>query len=197
MRKVITTILTLLAFWSCEKTTDTPPVITPEPEVPEVTYNIGDLYDANGIKGLIFRVNSDGKSGLIVSLNEPKTKLAWSTELVVTNATSFKDGAQNTATIFAINNWQDKYPAFVWCKSLGEGWYIPSVNELKELLLIGSSNTFQRAIVANKAIPFSDGKYLSSTEQDEFWVHLVDYNTNTSSGNYKQYTYNIRAIHAF
>ena len=91
----------------------------------------------------------------------------------------------------------DKYPAFVWCKSLGDGWYIPSVNELRELLIIGSGNTFTQAIVKNKATRFSGGKYLSSTEMDQFWMYYVDFETFIEEGNYKQYTYSIRAIHAF
>lgn len=198
MRKFLLLICTILSIVSCNNNEDTPqPQPTPVPEPSQPTYNIGDLYDNNGVKGLIFKVNADGESGLIVSLVEAETMLAWSTDLVVTNATSRNSGAENCAKIMKIADWNSKYPAFAWCHSLGEGWYLPSVNELKELLLICSGNTFKQAIVTNNAARFSDGKYLSSTEMDQYWAYYVDYATDIEKGNYKQYTYKVRAIHTF
>lgn len=199
MKKFLFLFSAMLCIVACkpENIPDPDPQPEPAPEVNQSAYKIGDLYEKDGVKGLIFKLNADGVSGLIVSLEESQTMLAWSTELVVTNATSRKNGAENCAKIMSIADWSSKYPAFVWCDSLGDGWYIPSINELKELLLIGSGNTFKQAIVANKATHFSAGKYLSSTEMDQYWAYIVDYDTNMESGNYKQYTYNVRAIHAF
>ena len=199
MKKLLLLLSAILCIVACNpsNTPDPTPQPEPTPEESQPAYKVGDLYDVDGVKGLIFRVNEDGQSGLIVSLTESQTKLAWSTELVVTNATSRKNGAENCEKIMAIADWSSKYPAFVWCKSLGDGWYIPSVNELRELLIIGSSNTFTQAIVKNKATRFSGGKYLSSTEMDQFWMYYVDFETFVEEGNYKQYTYSVRAIHAF
>ena len=199
MRKFLLLLCAMLCVVACEpgKNPDPDPQPEPAPEVNQSAYKVGDLYDVDGVKGLIFRVNDDGKSGLIVSLTEAPTKLAWSTELVVTNATSRKNGVENCEKIMTIADWSSKYPAFVWCKSLGDGWYIPSVNELRELLIIGSGNTFTQAIVKNKATRFSSGKYLSSTEMDQYWMYYVDFDTFITDGNYKQFTYNVRAIHAF
>lgn len=196
MRKILLLLSIILCTISCKpgKNPD-PEEIKPAPSQP--AYKVGDLYESNGIKGLIFKLNEDKVSGLIVSLEQPQTQLPWSSDLVVIGATSRTNGAENMAVIESIADWQSKYPAFVWCKSLGDGWYIPSVNELKELLFIGSSNTFKQAIAANKAAFFASGKYLSSTEMDQYWIYLVDYNTCIESGNYKQYTYNVRAIRAF
>ena len=199
MKKLLLLLSAILCIVACNpsNTPDPTPQPEPTPEESQPAYKVGDLYDVDGVKGLIFRVNEDGQSGLIVSLTESQTKLAWSTELVVTNATSRKNGAENCEKIMAIADWSSKYPAFVWCKSLGDGWYIPSVNELRELLIIGSGNTFTQAIVKNKATRFSGGKYLSSTEMDQFWMYYVDFETFIEEGNYKQYTYSVRAIHTF
>lgn len=169
MRKIIALFFALLSIVSCKENGD----ITPEtPQVLEekpTEYKIGDLYDVDGVKGLVFRVDEGGTSGLIVSMTEPETMLAWGLEHVLIGSSIRTSGEQNTAIIYSLTDWEAKYPAFAWCKSLGNGWYIPSVNELKELLLIGSSNTFAQAIIDNKATPFaSDYKYLSSTEMDEF-----------------------------
>ena len=36
----------------------------------EKTYKVGDLYDENGKKGIVYEVSADGKHGKIVSLEE-------------------------------------------------------------------------------------------------------------------------------
>lgn len=199
MRKLLAFALTALLLIGCKKEDVTPnEEPTPQPEPSVTTYKIGDLYDKDGVKGLVFRVDESGKSGLIVSLSEPEQMKAWSYDLVPTGATIRSCGEQNTAIIYTQPNWESRYPAFAWCKSLGEGWYIPSIDELRELLIIGSSNTFALAIHNNKATPFAtDYYYLSSTEMDEFWVYIVDAQSQKESANYKQYTYHTRAIHSF
>ena len=35
--------------------------------------------------------------------------------------------------IKSISDWQSKYPAFKWCADLGDGWYLPSINELRAI----------------------------------------------------------------
>ena len=199
MRELLAFALTALLFIGCKKEDVTPnEEPTPQPEPSVTTYKIGDLYNKDGVKGLVFRVDESGKSGLIVSLSEPEQMKAGSYDLVPTGATIRSCGEQNTAIIYAQPNWKSRYPAFAWCNSLGEGWYIPSIDELRELLIIGSSNTFALAIHNNKATPFAtDYYYLSSTEMDEFWVYIVDAQSQKESANYKQYTYHTRAIHSF
>lgn len=198
MEHFLTLALVLLLFTGCDKG-EVETNHTPEPMPEQVTiYNIGDLYDKDGIKGLVFRVNEGGQSGLIVSLSEAESPKAWSYEFIATGSNIRSSGEQNTAIIYSLPDWQNKYPAFVWCKNLGSGWYIPAVNELRELLLISSSTTFSRAISTNNATPFaSQGYYLSSTEMDEYWVYIVDAQTRKESANYKQYTYHTRAIRSF
>lgn len=197
---MIAFVLTLFfAIWATACDSNHTPEITPDPTpTPEVrSYSIGDLYDNDGVQGLVFRVNEAGDSGLIVSLTEPDNMLAWGTEFITTGSNVRSSGQMNTEIIYTLPNWEKKYPAFAWCKSLGEGWYIPSVNELRELLIIGSSNTFRESIIKNKATAFSAGKYLSSTEMDDWWVYLVDAATTQESANYKQYIYRVRAIYQF
>ena len=161
MRQFILLIGALLCITSCKSDNNPDPIPEPEPE-PTQGYKVGDLYDSNGVKGLVFKVNEDGTSGLIASMYEPESMLAWATELIVTKATSLDSGEKNCATIFALPNMESHYPAFAWCKSLGEGWYIPSIRELKELLMVGYSATFSQAIEQHNATPLSaNGKYLS------------------------------------
>ena len=199
MKKILAFALCILFFTGCKKGEVEPNIEpTPQPEPSITEYKIGDLYDKDGVKGLVFRVYEDKLSGLIVSMTEPEKMKAWSSEFIATGCTERECGELNTSIIYSLPNWQSNYPAFEWCKSLGKGWYIPSIDELRELLIISSGNTFAHAIYNNKATPFAtDYYYLSSTEMDEWWVYLVDAKTQKQSANYKQYTYHVRAIHTF
>lgn len=109
------------------------------PAVPvgyEVTYEVGQYYDYMGVRGVICHVTPDGKHGLILSLDE--VMIDWSTfrkgSLCEVGATSTTDGAANMAAVakyIADNNlsW-DNFPAFKWCREKGEGWYLPSIDEM-------------------------------------------------------------------
>ena len=199
MKKILAFALCILFFTGCKKGEVEPNIEpTPQPEPSITEYKIGDLYDKDGVKGLVFRVYEDKLSGLIVSMTEPEVMKAWSSEFIATGCTERECGELNTSIIYSLPNWQSNYPAFEWCKSLGKGWYIPSIDELRELLIIASGNTFAHAIYNNGATPFAtDYYYLSSTEMDEWLVYLVDAKTQKQSANYKQYTYHVRAIHTF
>lgn len=112
------------------------PQPAPKPVPPAKTYEVGDRYDENGKKGVVFEVSADGKHGKIVSLAEKKLKWAnsdfdsWGEKI---GADSETDGAVNMAVVQRIPNWREKYPAFAWCADLGEEWYLPAINELKAI----------------------------------------------------------------
>lgn len=99
-------------------------------------YEIGELYDFNGVKGVVCMVTEDGLHGMVLSLEE--IYLPWSEfrkpDLRVVGADDRTDGAGNMTKIaayIAANNlsWED-FPAFKWCRDKGEGWYLPSIDEL-------------------------------------------------------------------
>ena len=189
MRKILSLLLCLLSLASCNKDAS---------QQTNKNYEVGDLYSVGGVMGIVYKVDNTGKSGMIVSLHEPETLLAWSSELTTTNANNQTSGSLNMATIISLSDWQTKYPAFAWCQSLDKNWYLPSIEELKELAQVVNSSTFTESINKHGATPFAtNARYLSSTEMDQFWVYLLDISTNTESANYKQYTYHIRAIRAF
>ena len=103
---------------------------------PTTTYKIGDLYNENGNKGLVFAF-SDKKMfnaeydvighityGYIMSLDEGYAE--WSTENIWTNC--YSSGAINTETMVSLGI--DKYPAAKWCVEHGEGWFMPTATEM-------------------------------------------------------------------
>ena len=63
-------------------------------------YQVGDYYNRDFNKGIVFDVTNGGRNGKILSLDE--TNCSWS------------DAKQ-------------------WCRNHGDGWYLPTEDELKEI----------------------------------------------------------------
>ena len=105
-----------------------------EPQDAERTYAVGDYYDRDGVQGIVCMVSQEGRSGLVISLDQ--TSLAWCRDRnagYVTGADSKADGALNMEALARFIEreglaWED-FPAFDWCRSKGEGWYLPAVDE--------------------------------------------------------------------
>lgn len=95
-------------------------------------YKVGDYYNDGAKEGIVFVVYDGGYHGKIVSLDESRGQ--WAVDAVdenVTGATSKGGGMSNMNKIKKQPNWETNYPAFAWCASLGDGWYLPAINELK------------------------------------------------------------------
>lgn len=114
-------------------------------------YNVGDYYEKDGLKGIVIRVDASGEHGLIMSLEKSaKRWLDGGDDKFSTNAFFEDDGEKNMAVIEKYINENGKswsmFPYFEWCRSLGDGWYAPATDELKDIL---------------KAINGGEGKYNS------------------------------------
>ena len=157
----------------------------PAPEYVLRRYEVGDLYDRDGVKGVVCIVSDEGTHGLVISLEQ--IYLTWSEfrkpDLRIVGAENRTDGEENMRTVeayIAANglSWDD-FPAFKWCRERGEGWYLPSIDEL---LTIGHNynggsrmkNNRQARNKFNDALKDAGGKrmdrmvyYFSSTEMDE------------------------------
>lgn len=168
-----------------QKTTSVPAQTSAAGEYVLRRYNIGEYYSHDGVEGIICSVTEDGLHGTVISLDE--IYLSWSEfrkpDLRTIGANNRSDGRVNmeiVAAYIAANNlkWED-FPAFKWCREKGEGWYLPSIDEV---LTLGNNynggtrlqvnrqmrNKFNETAVAHggkrmNRIVF----YFSSTEKDE------------------------------
>lgn len=109
---------------------------------PEVkTYKVGDYYNDGKKEGVVFWVTDGGKHGKIVSMKHLSKNLNWSTDEYeqkrLIGANDEDDGYKNLAVVKQIPDWESKYPAFKWCADLGEGWYLPAINEVRRLVFDG------------------------------------------------------------
>ena len=110
-------------------------------------YNVGDIYDKDGILGIVVHTTDGGRHGLI--LHPQISKVAadyeyWcanSVEDIGIGMNDENDGMRNLMVLrdyieSGVNSkvtW-DRYPVFAACHDLGEGWYVPAINELEHIV---------------------------------------------------------------
>lgn len=171
-----------------------PPVVSAQPDpsasVPAGyvlrTYEIGDYYEVDGVRGVVGELSDDKRHGLLISINE--AYVPWSTfkkpNLRMSSLSDATDGEVNMQAMerYISENglsWND-FPAFEWCRKQGAGWYLPAIDEL--LHIFANYNGGSRAKnnrpareKFNKALTDEGGGkridrlgfYFSSTERDE------------------------------
>ena len=197
------------------KSKPTPKQPTPTP-IPTKTYKVGDYYDDGKKQGVVFEVTADGQHGKIVSLTESPDKLQWAVDKNfgslfnrdnpsnnLIGANDKYNGANNMVEVKRIAGWHVKYPAFAWCADLGEGWYLPAIEELKKFTL---DKVIRDAVNSTLATRGSECAYIydlhwywSSTENGGggFCTWLVYmYDGRTYDGGKGSLSY-VRAVAAF
>ena len=156
-------------------------------------YGVGDYYEAEGVRGV--------PHGKILSLEE--TSLPWQTGrgIDVVGAADQDNGAVNLEQVKSQDNWQERFPAFAWCAGLGEGWYLPAVNEMAEIN--ASHEAVNAALVAVQGTPLETQGvtflYWSSTETGKYeasggWLYAKSFKPSDEIKNYSQH---VRAVRAF
>ena len=171
-------------------------------------YYIGYYYDDGKKRGVVFEVTADGKHGKIVSLTESSKKIKWSSDgneqKRLIGADDEYNGANNMAKVMQIEGWRNKYPAFAWCVDLGEGWYLPAIEELKKFTLDDIIRDAVNCTLATKGSKLDFlNMYWSSTENSdqsssgEFCAWRVNLDYGNTYGNAKFYNYYVRAVAAF
>lgn len=135
--------------------------------------NIGDIYEDNGRKGVIFWISQDGKSAKIMSIKRTETPINWASSSE--NATALglndnSDGEINTQKMKESGKTSTELPILAGCEN---GWYIPAKDELQEIyrLYDSSRETFETILENNggdKMNSQPDGSngdsYFTSTE---------------------------------
>jgi len=171
-------------------------------------YKIGDFFNESGKQGIVFQVDDNGTHGKILSLYQSNKSLPWCIKEeydkhINTGATNKTDGLSNFRAITKINNWEENYPAFYWCKKFGEGWYLPAIQELETFLLDETTysiiNQSLQIHNGNKLFDRGDVKfYWSSTEKSDQRAWYVRMFSGTSFFDYKYYRiYHVRPIAIF
>lgn len=129
-------------------------------EEPVKKYQVGAYIEEDGKKGIIYWVSKDETYAKIIALTE--SKASWGELNKATGASSDYDGEKNLAAVRKADESLAAYPAFSACTSLGDGWYLPALNELNAISNIaGLLNT---SLQQNSGTPLTWTYYWSSTE---------------------------------
>ncbi len=147
-----------------------------------LSLRLGDEYQG----GKIFKLNADGKSGLIASVEDLSYNgdetFVWGMPEIVTGATS-DDGKTNTALMISNENSPNHYFAAYHFKdgynyNGYSDWYIPSYTEL-QLLRENKSYVGNFSNLTN----WSNSMYWSSTESTSYTDSALAANFNVLMGN--------------
>ena len=124
----------------------------PEVEEPEVPTElvVGKAYAKEGVVFWIDPNNS--KKGMIIS--GPAENLAWGTSSKYNWISDIygEDGVANMQYVLNLDGSDEKkYPAVYFCKNLGDGWRLPTINEMLTLVRVyyGIDNTVDDATLTN------------------------------------------------
>lgn len=105
-----------------------------------VAYKLLDLYDEDGVRGIVIEIADGGYHGKILSLDEILCKsYVGKTEFfpLENNVLDSGNGEENQVKFLKSLKQSectlDDFPPYQWCISKGDGWYLPSKEELMQL----------------------------------------------------------------
>ena len=162
------------------------PVADPEMIAHAEIGSLIEFYD--GTKGVVFYLNGEGH-GLAVSLyqqsNNWQNTSLWYDCVDITAIPNEKNtiiqmGLGASYCNAAIKQLRLKdLPAIQWSRSLGPDWYLPSLGELNELLIVsnrskGTEGPISHVLKANGGDPIQDTFfYYSSSEDDNTNIYSI------------------------
>ena len=168
-------------------------------------YEIGQIYDINGAKGVAYAIKTDNQNrtwAYFFSMDE--ADLQWSTENVWCNCVASR-GDWNTEDMLRNGTSPDMYPAAQWCIAHGDGWFMPSSQELQWMWDAISEGThrfdnasvvaYNKLLTDNGGMPFVETYYWSSNETADDLVELIAFMNDSvvCLDPQKTYTYTVRA----
>ena len=105
------------------------------------SYQLLDLYDENGVRGIVVEVYDGGYHGTVMSLEQqtlPFMKYFEAFASIAMGLYNADNGMENQKELLAYLSQSEllsteDFPAMNWCISLGEGWYLPARNEMDKV----------------------------------------------------------------
>ena len=200
MKREFLFVLLAVAMFVCSCTEPSPvgPVPDDDTEQPveDAKYKAGEYYKQGLAEGIIAYVDESGEHGLLISMDEGYTQ--WSTDYIMLivqgGEFSRENGARNTEYIKSQENWEELYPAVVWCDSknaLGlSSWYLPAPAELANAAL--NIEAINATLVEKGCEPIAMGVNDAYWSSEEFGVQGA-YSISFATGDFADYGHDKKA----
>lgn len=157
------------------------------PHATQPKYKIGDLVENEyGEKGIAFKLNEDGRSGLMVALTETNYIYLWDNQFTdipeLTNRTDSNyyaeaiaahedvDGYNNTSMMRKHQSYADTLA--VWSFDFEKGWFLPSAGQMDEIYAL--LPILDSSFVSINALPIYYDTYWTSSEYDSVYTWAYD-----------------------
>lgn len=136
-----------------------------------IGYQVGDLYQQDGVTGIVCEISEDGTHGKIIALKDVamqgRINAIWDQRANNDNyyqigASSMTDGEINMQAALANDPTLASLICFRLCADLGEGWYLPAMDEM--LSVAANKDMLNTALRANEGSALDSGEYWTSTE---------------------------------
>ena len=162
--------------------------------VGNVYYYIGEYSTTFGSAGVVYEIDNGGLNGKMLSVEQ--TYLNWKYPRGSVNAEDWDNGANNMATIKALNPDLNEYPAFKWCDDYGTDWYLPSINELK--VIYNNKSQINSTLSAHGFTTISyDDYWSSSCNNYTTFAYALDFSDGDLGQPWMDSNKYVRAIFAF
>jgi len=144
------------------------------------SFNVFDLYDVDGVKGIVISLDegSDGKHGWIVSLDETSCVYWTGTGKPLAIPQDKDNATANLNTVLEKDATLEAFPAMKWCNDKGEGWVLPAHNTLKIFGSLVMENEATRESF-NTAIKNAGGTEVNLYPDD--WSNVLYFSSTCSS----------------
>lgn len=159
------------------------------------TYSLLDLYEKDGVKGIIFELNEDKTSGKIMSLTEfvgdfTTKNLKEGVLAGALEANSMTDGIFNTEKIkaYASSSGNKIFKAIDWAEEMNTdgitGWHIPAPADAKNIwnLYIADKEALNGALTNAGGVGMTDGRFSSASAGQPYEYVLGSSMTGTYDG---------------
>lgn len=154
----------------------------------DALYKVGDIYQENGLVGIVVYVDATGCHGLILHPKRVKCNDGWCKprfDDIMVGADNREDGMANMVAVkryIEANGLKSSdSPIYEACIALGEGWYIPAMKEVEYIIMAAndgklsewdkySLDAFEdklKSIGGDKLKP-KYNRIISSTEGDKY-----------------------------
>jgi hypothetical protein len=149
--------------------------------------NYGALTLGQSCAGIVYAGNPNGTRIYTTPTTDFSVVQRWSSESVVTGATSTTNGVSNTDKLLTLHNaGTGIYDAAAYCRSLGSNWYLPSSTEINYMLAAGRHspailNMSFGTSTTNRFFVYWSSTEVSSTNANLVYVDQSANSTSTQS----------------